>query len=68
MSAEEIKAKAAAAWQAMTDEEKQVVRFGMTPIDVVEQVKCDGITERGDLRAFVVALMRCADGDGGMFA
>ena len=54
--------KAHALWAGFTDAEKALVRFGMFPADKMRAAEQEG----HDGRLLAVALMDCADGDGGM--
>lgn len=63
-----IKHAAVVQWMKLTASQKAVVRFGMIPIETVDEVK----TTLGDVpdfhRLFAVAMMDCAKHDGGMVA
>lgn len=58
------KAKAAVMWLAFTKDEKTLVRFGMFPHDKMMEAEKEGFNGK-DL---AVALMDCAEKNGGMIA
>jgi len=64
----QVDAAAQLAWHDMTPQQRTVVRFGMIPAEVVE--RWSEIIQSGPdgARLFAVALMDCADKNGGMRA
>ena len=56
--------KARALWAGFTDSEKALVRFGMFPAEKMAAAEEEG----HDGRLLAVALMECAEADGGMIA
>ena len=61
-SSEQVAAKAAAIWQAMDRNARQGVRFGLFPAEVMAEGEGEGY----DGRLLAIALMDCAEKDGGM--
>lgn len=68
MTEDQTIAQAAAriAWAEMTENDRAIVRFGMIPIEAVRKHEPKGIHDSA--RLFSVALMGCAEADGGMIA
>lgn len=58
-------AHAAQLWHGFTKDEKTLVRFGMFPAEKMKTFDAAGLT---DTRLAAVALMDCAQADGGMRA
>jgi len=58
------KARAAAMWSQMDDNEKTGVRFGMFPMGKMQEAEKEGFNTKD----ICVALMDCANNDGGMRA
>jgi hypothetical protein len=56
--------KAREMWAAFTDAEKALVRFGLFPAEKMLAAEREG----HDGRLLAVALMECAEADGGMIA
>lgn len=56
--------KAQTLWASFTEQEKRAVRFGMFPASRMDAAKEEGL----DGRLLAVALMECAQQDGGMIA
>jgi hypothetical protein len=56
--------KARQMWQAFTDDEKMLVRFGMFPAVRMAEAQAEGF----DDRELVLGLMAAASADGGMVA
>ena len=61
-----VRLAALTAWSQMSDNDKAIVRVGMIPITAVREHEPKGIEDSG--RLFSVALMECAEADGGMIA
>jgi len=56
--------KARDIWKTMDDNGKAIVRFGMFPSEIMKEAAAEGY----DGRDLAVALMDCAEADGGMVA
>lgn len=61
-SSEQVAAKAAAIWQVMDRNARHGVRFGLFPAEVMAEAEREGF----DGRLLAIALMECAEKDGGM--
>ena len=59
---EKTKDKAKEIWQGMNKSERQGVRFGMFPADKMQAAQAEGY----DTHDLAVALMTCAEKQGGM--
>ena len=57
MKHETIKTKAQAIWKCLTDSEKQGIRFGLFPGDIMAQICVDNL----DPHEISVALINCAN-------
>jgi len=62
MNAEQTAAKAASIWRAMDRNARHGVRFGLFPADIVAEAEREGF----EGRLLAIALMECAEKDGGM--
>jgi len=62
MSPHQTQAKAAEIWQAMDRNARHGVRFGLFPAEIMAAAERDG----HDGRELAIALMDCAEKDGGM--
>ena len=62
MTAQEIKEKATAIWQAMDRNARHGIRFGLFPAEIMAEAERQGY----DGRQLAIALMECAEKDGGM--
>lgn len=51
-------------WKEMSEQEKNIVRFGMTPVTVLNRIQEDHPKVSG--RTVSLGLMECATNDGGM--
>lgn len=65
-----IAAEAVLTWQAMTTQEKTLIRFGMFPAEKMAtfEAKFPEVQSSDRARLCAVALMDCAQADGGMRA
>ena len=70
MVLDDAKRKAEEAWKAATDNQKGLIRFGMTDVALLRKSGYDpyGQDPTGERHQFSLALMACATRDGGMRA